>query len=306
MRIAAIDIGSYSVRLAVAELSGGRLKIVEEKGRITSLGSGVREEGRLREDRIRETLEVLRQYSEEIERLGVEKVVAVATEAIRRAENSEDFLRLVKEQTGIEVRIITPQEEGRLAFLGATYSLKPSGKVLVVDQGGGSTEFVFGEDSDPEEVVSLPIGIVNLTERFLRHDPPTEEEVQKLFEFLREEIAPLRREIGEVIGLGGTITTLAALEGDVYPYDPSRVHGKELSIKSISRWLSILLPMPSKERSRRFKQIEDRRAEVIVPGIAMFVVILEVFGKDGLRVSDWGLKHGLIVRELFRIIDRRE
>lgn len=306
MRIAAIDIGSYSVRLTVAQVRDGEITLLLEKGRITSLGSGVREKGVLREDRINETLNVLEEYRKDIERLKVERVVAVATEAIRKAKNASEFLGLVKRRTGIEVEVISPAEEGRLAFLGATYLLRPSGKVLVVDQGGGSTEFVFGVDSKPKEVLSLPIGIVNLTERFLKHDPPTEEEIKNLFEFLRKEIAPLKREVNEVVGLGGTITTLAALEYDVYPYEPSAVQGKTLSLESIRRWFDTLITLPSKERSRKYRQIEDRRAEVIVSGIAMFVVILETFRKEKLRVSDWGLKHGLIVRELTRIIDNRQ
>ena len=305
MRLAAIDIGSYSVRLTVAELEGDGIRIVFEKGRITSLGSGVKEEGRLREDRIEETLEVLEEYKKDIERLGVQRVLAVATEAIRRASNSKEFLRLVKERTGMEVKVITPSEEGGLAFLGASYALKPRGKVLVVDQGGGSTEFVFGEDLRVEEVTSLPLGIVNLTESFFRHDPPLKEEVKALMDFLEEHIRPLKRDVDEIIGLGGTITTVAALEYEVFPYNPEEVQGKEISLEALKRWFKELSKIPSKERSKLYRQIEDRRAEVILAGIGMFVKILEVFEKKSLRVSDWGVKQGLIVRELLRIIDTK-
>ncbi len=305
MRLAAIDIGSYSVRLTVAELEGDGIRIVFEKGRITSLGSGVKEEGRLREDRIEETLEVLEEYKKDIERLGVQRVLAVATEAIRRASNSKEFLRLVKERTGMEVKVIAPSEEGGLAFLGASYALKPRGKVLVVDQGGGSTEFVFGEDLRVEEVTSLPLGIVNLTESFFRHDPPLKEEVKALMDFLEEHIRPLKRDVDEIIGLGGTITTVVALEYEVFPYNPEEVQGKEISLEALKRWFKELSKIPSKERSKLYRQIEDRRAEVILAGIGMFVKILEVFEKKSLRVSDWGVKQGLIVRELLRIIDTK-
>lgn len=298
MRIASIDIGSYSVRMTVADVKDGNIDVVLEKGYITSLGSGVKETGELREDRVEETLKVLEGYKKDIERLGVDKVVAVATEAIRRAENAEDFSRRVKEKTGIEVKVISPKEEGELAFLATAYSLKPKGDFLVVDQGGGSTEFIFGKDMNVEDLISLPIGIVSLTERFLRHDPPSEEEIRKLMDFLKEEVEPLKRDVDEIIGLGGTITTLSALEYNVYPYDPKRIHGSELTLESIRKWFDRLVRLPFKERSRRYKQIEDKRAEVIISGIAMFIVILEIFGKDKLRVGDWGVKHGLIVREL--------
>ena len=305
MRIAAIDIGSYSVRLTVAEIDGEDIRIILEKGRITSLGSGLKEEGKLRKDRIEETLEVLKEYRKDIEELKVQKVLAVATEAIRRASNSEEVLKLVRERAGFEVKVITPYEEGELAFLGASYALRPKGKVLVIDQGGGSTEFIFGKDFRVEEITSLPLGIVNLTESFLKHDPPKGEEIKSLMYFLEDHIKPLKRDVEEIIGLGGTITTLVALEYDIYPYDPKKVQGKQISIDALERWFDKLSAIPSKERSGLYKQIEDRRAEVILAGIAMFIKILEIFEKDKLRVSDWGVKQGLIVRELLRIIDTK-
>ncbi len=298
MRIATIDIGSYSVRLTIAEVKGKDIEILHEKGYITSLGKGVKETGKIREDRIEETLRVLEEYKKDIEKFKVDKVVAVATEAMRRAENSQEFISLVRERTGIEVRIISPQEEGRLAYIATAYSLHPDGKVLVVDQGGGSTEFIFGEGMDPEEIISLPIGIGNLTEGFLKHDPPTGEEIEDLMIHLEEEIGRLKRGVDVIVGLGGTITTLLALEKGIYPYDPKKVHGQFLSLSAIRRWFDVLSAMPSKERAVRYKQVEDKRAEVIVAGIGMFVKVLEVFSKDGLVVGDWGVKHGLIVSEI--------
>lgn len=296
MRVAAIDIGSYSVRMTVAEVKGGSITVVKEIGRITALAKDLKDTGRLREDRIKETLEVLKYYMEEARRLRVRKIMAVGTEALRKAENADEFLKAIREKTGIEVKIISPEEEGRLAFLAVAYSLKPGGYFLVVDQGGGSTEFVFGKDLSPERVISLPVGIVNLTEGFLRHDPPLEEEISKLREFLRESLEPLRCGVDEIVGLGGTITTLSALVHGIYPYDPSKVHGSTLTLDEISGWVKTLAPLPSRERARRFPQIEDRRAEVILSGMVMFEEVLKVFGKEKVRVSDWGVKQGLIVR----------
>jgi len=233
MRVAAIDIGSYSVRLTIAEVLDGEIRILHEAGRITSLGSGVGERGVLEEGRMEETLRVLESYRREIERFGARCVAVVATEALRRAKNSGEFLKRIKERTGFDVRILSPQEEGKLAFLATAYSLKPEGFFLVIDQGGGSTEFVFGSDLSPREVISLPVGIVNLTERFLKHDPPAPAELGRLRDFVRDRVAPLRREVHEMIGLGGTITTVAALEYNVYPYDPGRIHGRELTLRSL-------------------------------------------------------------------------
>ncbi|GAB6066440.1 Ppx/GppA phosphatase family protein [Aquifex pyrophilus] len=300
MRIASIDIGSYSVRLTIAEIKEKDIKILLEKGRITALGTKVKETGYLQEDRIRETLEVLKEYKEEIEKYKVDRIVAVATEALRRAKNGNEFIERVKRETGIEVKIITPEEEGRYAYLAVAYSLNLKGELCVIDQGGGSTEYIFGRDFSIENIISLPFGIVNLTETFFKHDPPKEEEIKEFFAFLEREISKVKRDCDYLVGLGGTITTLVALEYNVYPYDPKKVHGKRLSYEQIKKWFDTLKELPSKERSRRFKQVEDKRAEVILAGIGIFLKTLEIFGKDELYVSDWGLREGVIVSEALK------
>jgi exopolyphosphatase/guanosine-5'-triphosphate,3'-diphosphate pyrophosphatase len=296
MVVGAVDVGSYSARLTVARVGGGKIEILRELGRITSLSEGLLRTGYLREDRIRETLRVLKEFRDEIEKFGCERVKAVATEALRRAKNSGDFLALVKKETGLELEIISPQEEGRLAFLAVAYSLRPDGTFLVVDQGGGSTEFVFGEGMNTSEIISFDFGIVNLTERFIRNDPPSRKEIEELRAFVAQKIKRFRKMPHTIVGLGGTITTLVALEKNIYPYDPSAVHGSELSSEAVERWLDILSSIPLKERSKKFPQIEDRRAKVIVPGIAMYAEVLKHFRKETLLVSDWGVKQGLIVR----------
>ncbi len=298
MRVGAVDVGSYSVRLTVAERDGGSLKIIKERGEITSLAEGLKESGILREDRIEETLRVLESYRREVEALGCERVRAVGTEALRRAKNADEFLSLAKERSGFEIEIITPDQEGRLAFLAVAYSLRPPGEFLVIDQGGGSTEFVFGSGMDPEDVTSIPMGIVSLTEMFIRSDPPKAGEIEDLKEYVREKVKPLKREVSRIVGLGGTITTLVALEEGVFPYDPAKVHGRFLTKTAVSRWLERLSQIPFSERPRMFKQIEEKRARVIIAGIAMYEVILDVFGAESLQVSDWGVKHGLIILTL--------
>jgi len=297
MRVGAVDVGSYSVRLSVADLTEEGLKLLREEGVITSLGSGVKETGRLREDRVEETLRVLKEFKRRAEELGARKVRAVATEAVRRAKNAEDFLKRVKEEVGLELEVLSPEEEGKLAYLGAVFSLKPEGKVCTVDQGGGSTELVVGEGMKAERVISLPIGIVNLTEGFLKGDPPSAEEVKSLEEFLEEKFKGLDLEAEELVGLGGTITTLAALEYGVYPYRGEEVHGKRLSLNALKRWFERLVGLPSAERSRLYPQIEDRRARVIPAGILAFIKLTEALGKEELVVSDWGLREGLLVEE---------
>jgi len=298
MRVGAVDVGSYSVRLTVAEGDGGSFRIIKERGEITSLAEGLDRNDYLKEERIEETLRVLEDYRREVEGLGCERVRAVGTEALRRARNAEEFLRLARERAGFEIEIISPEEEGRLAFTAVGFSLKPEGEFLVIDQGGGSTEFVYGSDEKPEEVISLPMGIVNLTEMFIKSDPPKAGEIRNLKDFVREKVVPLRRDVDRIVGLGGTITTLVALEEGIYPYDPSKVHGRFLSKEAVTRWLEELSAIPSAKRPAIYRQVEEKRARVIVAGIAMYEVIMEVFGAQSIQVSDWGVKHGLIILTL--------
>ncbi|NPB05653.1 MAG: Ppx/GppA family phosphatase [Aquificae bacterium] len=293
MRVGVIDVGTYSTRLTVAEVGKDDFKVLYEEGKITALGRGVKQTGFLSKEAIEETLEVIKRYKRICDELGVKECLVLGTEALRVAKNREEFEREL-ERLGLKLRVISPEEEGRYAYLGAYWALRPKGRVGVVDQGGGSTEFVFGEGTRVEEVVSLPFGIVNLTEAFLRHDPPTEEELGRLIDFLDREIKKAVRPVDELVGLGGTITTIAALEYGIYPYDPSKVSGKTLTREQLKRWFERLSKMSVAER-KRLPQIEDRRAEAIVPGVAIFWRTLELFGKDRLTVSDWSVKQGAIV-----------
>jgi len=293
MRVAVIDIGTYSTRITIAELENNTFKILYEEGHITALGRGVKQTKLLQREAVEETLKVLRRYKQLCEEYKVKKCIALGTEALRVAQNRDEFLNEVQ-KLGIELKIIPPEEEGRYAYLGAYYAVKPEGKVCVIDQGGGSTEYIFGEGPNPKEVISLPFGIVNLTETFIKHDPPTAEELQNLVQFLDKEISKVVRAVDTLVGLGGTITTLAALEYNIYPYDPKEVNGKVLTKERVKYWFEKLSSMSVEER-KKIPQIEDRRAEAIVAGVAIFWRTLELFNKDEIVVSDWSVKEGAII-----------
>lgn len=299
MRIASIDVGSYSIRLSIADLDGG-LRILHEEGNITALATDLKERGLLREDRIEESLRVIKDFVEKAKGFGADSIRIVGTEALRRAKNSSDFIERVKKATNLEIKVITPEEEGRYAFLAVAYSLKPKGSFCIIDQGGGSTEFVCGKGFQVESLHSLPFGIVNLTEEFIKSDPPKSYELESLKNFLDEHISQVLKPCDELIGLGGTITTIAAIEYGVYPYKGEEIHGKELSLKRIMFWLEQLSLMKEKDRIAHFPHIEAKRAKVIVPGLVIFYRSMLLFGKDKIRVSDWGLKEGLLVEELLK------
>ncbi len=299
MKLASIDVGSYSIRLSVADLDGG-LKLIHEEGVITALATDLKESGLLREDRMEESLQVIKSFVEKAKSLGVERIKIVGTEALRRAKNSSEFIKRLKELTGIELKVIAPEEEGRYAFLSVAYSLRPNGRFCIIDQGGGSTEFVCGRGFQVESLRSLPFGIVNLTEEFIHSDPPKLYELESLKNFLDEQIKEVLEPCDQLIGLGGTITTIAAIEYGIYPYKGEEVHGKELSIDKIMFWIETLSSMKEKDRIANFPHIEPKRAKVIIPGLLIFYRSMLLFGKDKIKVSDWGLKEGLLVEEVIK------
>ncbi|MFN3471538.1 MAG: Ppx/GppA family phosphatase [Aquificaceae bacterium] len=297
MKLASIDVGSYSIRLSVAELDSG-LKLIHEEGFITALATDLKESSLLREDRIEESLQVIKSFVEKAKSLGAEHIKIVGTEALRRAKNSSEFTKRLKELVGVELKVISPEEEGRYAFLSVAYSLRPQGRFCLIDQGGGSTEFVCGRGFQVESLKSLPFGIVNLTEEFIHSDPPKLYELESLKNFLDEQIKEVVEPCDQLIGLGGTITTIAAIEYNIYPYKGEEVHGKELSIDRIMFWIETLSSMKEKDRIANFPHIEPKRAKVIIPGLLIFYRSMLLFEKDKIRVSDWGLKEGLIVEEV--------
>ncbi|RTZ61527.1 MAG: hypothetical protein DSZ31_00145 [Gammaproteobacteria bacterium] len=298
-KVAVIDIGTYSTRITIAKIENESFQILYEEGRITALGKGVKQTKKLSKDAMEETLKVLKRYKKLCEEYGVEDTLVLGTEALRVAQNREEFVEKLQEM-GFELKVISPWEEGKYAYLGAYFAVKPQGRVCVIDQGGGSTEFVYGKGLEVENVVSLPFGIVNLTERFIKNDPPTKEEIESLTNYLSGEISKLDKNVDTLVGLGGTITTLVALEYDIYPYDPAKVNGKTLTKERVKYWFDKLASMTVEER-KKLPQIEDRRAEAIIPGIAIFWKTMELFGKEEIVVSDWAVKHGAIIANFLKI-----
>lgn len=297
MLIGAIDVGSYSTRLGIAKLEKNNVEFIYEEGQITSIGSGVKESGFLSKEAIERCISILKRYKEKLLEFGVVKFKAVGTEALRIAKNKDELLERAKKELSIEIDVIDSKTEGELSYKATVFSLKEINKeICVVDQGGASTEYVFGNGFDIKKNISKSFGIVSLTESFIKSDPPTKEEIQNLLNFLDREIKELKQGVDLLIGLGGTITTIAALELDIYPYDSKKIHGQRVSFESIKKWFEKLSPLKVEQR-KAFKQIEDKRAKDIVSGIGIFYKTLEIFEKDFIIISDYGLRHGVILRE---------
>lgn len=296
-KIALIDIGTYSTRMLVVAIHPDKsFDEIFSVGRITSLGRRLKQTGYLQKDAIEETLATLKEYVLMAKEFGVSHIFAVATQACREAKNSDDFIQKVKE-LGIDVRVISGEEEAKLSFMATATALNIQDKFLVIDQGGGSTEFSYGEGKNLIDAVSFPFGIVSLTETFIKSDPPKHEELTNLKQFLKEKIDSLpqhMRNFKELVGLGGTITTLVALEKQLYPYDSKKVHGATITYDVISKWLDKLSKMTVAQR-KAIPMIEDKRAEAIISGIAIFQTAMEILNKDSIKISEWGVRHGQLL-----------
>jgi exopolyphosphatase/guanosine-5'-triphosphate,3'-diphosphate pyrophosphatase len=295
-RLAAVDLGTNSTRLLVADVVDGRLEEVERRLTITRLGEAVDRRRRLLPLPIARVRNCLSDYRRAAEALGVERTLAVATSAVRDAENGEAFLGEIEWSYGFETRLLSGEEEALLTLRGVTSGRALEAGTLVVDVGGGSTELVVGGPDGVEYHVSLDAGCVRMTERFLRSDPPTPGELEACADAVRSLLAErvpegVRSGVRAGIGVAGTVTTLAALDLELAEYDPERVHGHRIAAEAVDRELARLASLPVAER-RRVQGLEPERAPVIVAGIVVVREALAAFGLRELEASERDLLHG--------------
>ncbi|MGA8726878.1 MAG: Ppx/GppA phosphatase family protein [Acidimicrobiales bacterium] len=301
--VAAIDCGTNSTRLFVTDPYGAPL---ERQMRITRLGEGVDETGMLSPEAIDRCLSVLRDYRKLMDRYHVRRGRVVATSAARDASNGEDFLGPAAEVTGYPVEVLTGVEEGRLSLTGALSDLdNAEGPFLVLDIGGGSTELVAGTGpEDPElEVDSLQIGCVRITERYFGSDPPTASELlsaeSAVSKELDEAVSEHPRLLGarRLIGLAGTITTLAALRLGLTDYESDRIHHSILTVTEVMDWYRTLA---SEDRSARLDRagMVPGREDVIVAGAMILAAVMTRLDFDECLVSEADILDGLVASQL--------
>jgi exopolyphosphatase/guanosine-5'-triphosphate,3'-diphosphate pyrophosphatase len=296
-RIGVVDLGTNSTRLLVADVEDGAAAELERRTVVTRLGEGVDSTGRLSDAAMGRVDEALESFREVIDRLGAERVVGVATSAMRDADNGPAYRDHVRERFGIDARTISGDREASLTFLGATAGRGDGPSTVVVDIGGGSTEYVVGRPRrDPDFHVSTRMGSVRHTERFLAQDPPTREEVGALSadaeRIVTEEVpAEFREPTEHGIAVAGTATTLAAIDQELDPYDPARVHGYRLELASCERMLAMLAALPLDER-RRVTGLHPDRAPSIVAGAAILAESIRVFGLDWIEISEADILQG--------------
>jgi exopolyphosphatase/guanosine-5'-triphosphate,3'-diphosphate pyrophosphatase len=299
--VAAVDCGSNSTRLLVSRVGpDGQQERLARLNRITRLGQRVGASGVLATEAVERTIAVLREYKGVIDDLGAERVRMIATSATRDAADRDDFFSAAEELMGVAPELLSGEEEGRLEFRGAASELEPAeGPFLIVDIGGGSTEFVVGTEA-PEGIVSVDQGCVRLSEQYLGADPPSAEELSQAISVVQshlEDVArelPAAREARRLVGLAGTVTTMAAVEIGVPDHDPERTHHFVLTRKAAEDVFRTLATEPLDQRVHN-PGLEEARADVIVGGAAILVTVMRHFDFDECLVSEADILDGLVL-----------
>lgn len=300
-RLAGIDIGTLTCRLLIADLvPHAPLKELRAERRILRLGEGVDQTKRLSPAAVDRVVKCLREWKAVIDTYQVDACTAVATSAVRDSVNRDEFLGRVKREIGIDVEIITGDEEARRTLLGIRSGL-PSGvtDMLALDIGGGSTEFILDRPGQAPIVRSIDIGVVRLCERVLRSDPPSPVEIQQAREWVRRETeaatAAMPRSAGiTFVGTAGTVTALAALAQKLPAYEPARIHNYRLQLETVQRLEQALLSRTKADRIG-LPGLEKSREEVIAAGAIIIRTIMETLGEQECLVSDLGLREGVLL-----------
>ncbi|HXP38442.1 MAG TPA: Ppx/GppA phosphatase family protein [Solirubrobacteraceae bacterium] len=317
MHVAVVDIGTNSTRLLIADVDrdSGELHELARRSEVTRLGEGVDASGSLSDAAIDRVLKVLAEYHGEIEEHDCEANLAVLTSAVRDADNGEQFAARLRDEYGLDARVLKGEEEAQLTFLGAmsgqagpdqttdeagSADPKSSEPTVVIDVGGGSTEFVVGRGHTAGFHVSLQAGVVRMSERHIHSDPPEPDELQALAADVREVFteglpSSEREHVTRGIAVAGTATQAAAIEQELDPYDPTRVDGYDLQLGTIELLLARLADMDEAKR-REVVGLHPDRAPTIVAGMIVLGEALRAFGLEHVEVSEHDILHGGALR----------
>jgi len=307
-----VDIGTNSVRLLVADVDEQQtLRTAHRMGEISRLGEGLDRTGAIDEHAAARTLDCIERFVQEAEYSGASSIRVAGTNALRVARNGPDVAARFSARIGYPVEILSGEEEARLVYLAVLSGLaSPPGRTVVVDIGGGSTEIIAGEGRECGQVLSLELGCVRLTERYLGHDPPGPSEIERVRAHVREILAqrlpaatggPLDR----AIGVGGTVTAFAALDLGLSKYDPARIENHHLARERIHAIERQLCETPLAER-RELAGVSRGRADVIPAGSIILSEFVDRFPVGGVYVSTRGLRYGLVLAEARRQLAARE
>jgi exopolyphosphatase/guanosine-5'-triphosphate,3'-diphosphate pyrophosphatase len=328
--LAAIDIGTNTFRLLIAEVKprtkdNYNIKEIHSERIITRLGEGISENGLIKKEAGDRSIAVLKKFKDIMSRHHVYKTSAVATSVLREAKNRDDFLKMVKEATGLEIEIISGKEEAKKTLLGILSGTKSIKTALMVDIGGGSTELIFTRGRNPLLIHSLNLGVVHLADKYMKNDPPLKRDLVEMGRYISKKIksivkpylklkthpesigtklpglAPKRRDgAGKtvLIGTGGSATTLSGMIQHLTKYEHSKIHNSRITVEEVRNIFSKISTIAAKERIK-YHPFEPERLDIIVPGTLILLKLMEAFGFKEIIVSDYGLREGILL-DLYR------
>jgi exopolyphosphatase / guanosine-5'-triphosphate,3'-diphosphate pyrophosphatase len=300
-RSAFIDVGTNTLLCLIADIRDtGRFRVLDDLAEITRLGQGVDQTGVISAAGEERAIAILARYRDRCNDLGVEEITAVGTSALRDAKNSDQVRARIRDALGIDIRVISGAEEAGYSFLAVQRGLSNlDHELLVIDIGGGSTEFILGNANGVSRALSVDVGSVRLTERYLHGDPVRADEVSAMGAAVEAQLAAVKSEIiarassPTLVGIAGTFTTLVAIEKKLTRYSPSQVHGSVLNLPEVKGHVAMLQSRSVAER-KQIAGLEPKRADVIFAGAFLIEKIMELFGARQVVVSDQGVRYGLL------------
>ena len=295
-KIAIVDIGTNSIKFCIAaRLANGGVDVLSDENDIARLGEGMRETGRISDEALERNAQSVAGFVNRAREQGISEVLAVGTQALRTAQNSGDFVKRVAELTGIQVSIIPGEEEARLSYLAVLSALPVhEGELVIFDTGGGSTEFIFGRGKELLKRFSTDLGAVRLTEEYFGEDPVKGGSVQAALADIKAAFdkAGVAGKPQQLVGMGGTLTSMGAVKHKMTTYDPDVIQGSVLSLADVEEQIASYSGKTLAQR-REMPGLQPKRADVILAGACIVKDIMTHFGCPQLTISDRGLRHGL-------------
>ncbi|NWF75504.1 MAG: Ppx/GppA family phosphatase [Nitrospirae bacterium] len=302
---ASIDVGSNTFRLLIAEIKKGKIIDIFSDRKITRLGNKVNQTGRLQVKNIEESIKALKEFASMISKYNVVHIRAIATSALREASNSDTFIQRVNDETGIKIDVISGEKEAELNLKGILLSFSEpkylNKTLLILDIGGGSTEWILYNGEHSIRMGSIPVGVIKFTENFLKTDPISnndlsdmKNEMYLVIKKLEPEIHELIAEKTELIGTGGTFTTLASIDLKLDEYSREKIHMHRIPLSRLKKMSEFLLPLTLEER-KKVKGLEPQRADLIIPGLLFTINVMDFFHFTEMIISDYGLLEGALL-----------
>ena len=300
MKIGTIDIGTNSMRLLIADYKNNKIENRKKYINITRIGQGVDDKGYITEEALERNLNALKEFADKCIEEKCEKVYCMGTSALRDSKNGQDFVNRAKELTNIDVKIICGEEESNLGFMGVLEGAggDKSNYILVLDIGGGSTEFIVGNEDGIKFCKSENVGALRMTEKFITTDPISDEEFNKMSDFIEKTISSTLDKIkgmhvSKLVGIGGAITSLSAMNQQLEVYSMEKVHNSVFTKKDLEKILQNLKKMTLSDK-KTIKGLQPKRADIITAGVKILHIVMEKLEIEKIMISEYDNLEGLI------------